>query len=107
MSDLVTELDENSFKNFVKEGFVLVDFWAQWCGPCKIISPIVESLARKLHGKMRFGKLNVDEESELAQEFEIMSIPTLIIFKDGEQIDRIIGALTEEELSERLDEVQR
>jgi thioredoxin 1 len=77
---------------------VVVDFWAVWCGPCRIMAPIIDEVARELKGKVKFGKVNVDEEGELAERFEVMSIPTLIFFKKGRQVERITGAIEEDEL---------
>lgn len=71
---------------------VLVDFWAEWCGPCRMVSPIIEELAEDYEGKVKVGKINVDEENELAMQFRIMSIPTIALFKDGKMVDKIIGA---------------
>ncbi|MBQ7903842.1 MAG: thioredoxin, partial [Oscillospiraceae bacterium] len=82
---------------------VLVDFWATWCGPCKMIGPIVEELSDELEGKVVFGKLNVDKQPELAMQFQVMSIPTLILFKDGEIVNKKIGFMPKEKLAEMLD----
>ncbi|MBP2073438.1 MULTISPECIES: thioredoxin [Thermoanaerobacterium] len=71
---------------------VLVDFWAEWCGPCRMVSPIIEELANDYEGKVKVGKINVDEENELAMQFKIMSIPTIALFKDGKVVDKIVGA---------------
>ncbi len=71
---------------------VLVDFWAVWCGPCKIVSPILEEIAKEQEGKIKIVKVNVDEQPELSQKFNIMSIPTMKIFKDGKEVGEIIGA---------------
>ncbi|MDZ7677614.1 MAG: thioredoxin [Acidimicrobiales bacterium] len=71
---------------------VLVDFWAEWCGPCKVIAPILDELGTEQEGKLRIGKLNVDEHPGIARRFEVMSIPTLILFKDGEPAARLTGA---------------
>jgi len=81
-----------------KEKAVLVDFWAEWCGPCRMIAPVVEEVAREYDDKLKVCKLNVDENSQIAAEYGIMSIPTLIIFKEGEEKERIIGYQTKEEL---------
>jgi thioredoxin 1 len=82
---------------------VLIDFWAQWCGPCRAVTPILEELAKDYEGKAVIGKVNVDEEGELAQEYKIMSIPTVILFKDGEAVDKIIGARTKRDYSAFID----
>jgi thioredoxin 1 len=71
---------------------ILVDFWAEWCGPCKQIAPILEELAEEQHERLSIGKLNVDENLKVAQQFSVMSIPTLILFKDGEPVARVVGA---------------
>lgn len=81
---------------------VLVDFWASWCGPCRMLAPVVEKLSQEMPDKFDFYKVNVDEENDLASQYEIMSIPTLLIFKDGELVDKSIGFKSENELREML-----
>ena len=75
------------------KGLVLVDFWATWCGPCRMIAPFVEKLADEYAGKITVGKLNVDDETDAAIRLNVASIPTLVLFKDGEEVDRMIGAV--------------
>jgi thioredoxin 1 len=82
---------------------VLVDFWAEWCGPCKMIAPVLEEIAGDSVGKLRVGKINVDDNIELARRFEVMSIPTLILFKDGEPQHRIIGAKGKGQLLQEIE----
>jgi len=90
----VIVLTDFNFKETVSRyPLMLVDFWAPWCGPCRIVSPIVEELAEELKGKVVFGKLNVDENQRIAAEFQIFSIPTLVLLKNGVEVDRIIGAV--------------
>ena len=81
---------------------VRVDFWAEWCGPCKAIGPIIEQLAVELQGKMKVGKVNVDEDPDLAGKFNVMSIPTLLIFKNGQPVDQIVGAMPKDRLLAKL-----
>ena len=77
---------------------VLLDFWASWCGPCKMLSPIIDAVSEEVEGKVKIGKVNVDEETELASKFRIMSIPTLIFFKNGEQKDISVGVRSKQEI---------
>ncbi len=82
---------------------VLVDFWAEWCGPCRMVSPIIEDLETEYDGKAVVGKVNVDEEAELALRYNIVSIPTVMIFKNGEEAEKIIGASSQDEYEEALE----
>ena len=97
-------LDEKNFEAEVlnAQGPVLVDFWAEWCGPCKMIGPIIDQLASELQGKLKVGKVNVDEASALASQFSVMSIPTLLIFKNGQPVDQIVGAMPKDRLLAKL-----
>jgi len=96
-------LTEQTFDEEIRgsDAPVLVDFWAEWCGPCKMIAPVLEEIAAA-HPELRIGKINIDENLELARRFEVMSIPTLILFKDGQQQLRIIGARGKGQLLEEL-----
>lgn len=97
------ELTDSNFDNVVSdENLVLVDFWAVWCGPCKMIAPIVEELAEQYDGKLTVGKVDVDSNREIAMKYGIRSIPTLMIFKDGEVVEQIIGAVSKSHLDEKL-----
>ena len=95
----------NEFDDVVKEGVVLVDFYADWCGPCKMISPILKELSGELEGSADIVKVNVDEEGTLAQRFDVMSIPTLILFKDGKPVGRKNGFLPKPELDKFIKSV--
>ncbi len=94
------ELNDASFKKEISggKGYSLVDFWAPWCGPCLMLAPILEQVSDDMKGKLKFAKLNVDENQELASEYGVMSIPTLAIFKDGEIIAQRAGAMPKEML---------
>ncbi|MGH9068244.1 MAG: thioredoxin [Acidimicrobiales bacterium] len=97
-------LSDSSFDEEVKasEQPILVDFWAEWCGPCKMIAPILEEIASEEAGSLRVAKLNIDENLETARRFEVMSIPTLILFKDGSPQHRIIGAKGKSQLLQEI-----
>ena len=84
---------------------VLVDFWAQWCGPCRMVAPLVEELAEEYEGRISFGKVDVDQNPKIASQFGVMSIPTLILFKGGKPISNIVGFRPKEQLKQNLDEV--
>ena len=81
---------------------LMIDFWAVWCGPCRMISPIVDELASEYDGKVLIGKCNVDEQAEIAERMKIRNIPTLLFFKGGEQVDKHVGAATKAQLAEKL-----
>ena len=94
------KLSSENFKEEVlnSEKPVLVDFYADWCGPCNAMAPVIEELAKELDGKVKVGKINVDENSDIAVEYNVMSIPTLIIFKNGKEEKRLVGLRDKEEL---------
>ncbi len=101
-SELVTLTDEN-FDSFISSNkLAVVDFWAEWCAPCRMLAPLFKELAKEYAGKIAFGKLNVDENPTTAAKFGIMSIPTLIIFKNGQPVDMIIGATPKRQIEVRL-----
>ena len=94
-------------KNFDQEVLksdlpVLVDFWAEWCGPCRAIAPIIEELALELQGKMKVAKVNVDEAQDLAGNYNVMSIPTLLIFKNGQPVEQVVGAMPKPQLMAKI-----
>ena len=90
----MTHFDAELFDSALKEGkLMMVDFWAEWCGPCRMLAPMVDKLAEQYEGKVTVGKVNVDEEQELAIRYGVMSIPTVIFFKDGKEIDRKVGVM--------------
>jgi len=98
-----TEVTDETFARMVKnQGLVVVDCWAPWCGPCRYLSPIVEELARDYAGEIIFGKLNVDDNPKVAMQYEIMSIPTLLVFKNGKLVDRLVGAMPRQTLEPKI-----
>lgn len=97
-------LNKNNMDN-IKDGVVLVDFWAPWCGPCRMISPIIEELGIEYQDKAKICKINTDEEQDLAIEYEIRSIPTILFFKDGKKVNQILGVVTKAKLKEELDKL--
>jgi len=99
---MVIELTGNSFEDFIKEGVVLIDFWASWCMPCVMMAPIFEKVGEKFVGKVKFGKVNVEDNQALAQKFGVSSIPNFILFKDGEVVEQFVGGVSEEELEGKL-----
>lgn len=96
---------DDSFENDVLNANepVLVDFWAEWCGPCRMVGPVVEELAGEYEGKAKIGKVNVDENPEISMKYGIRSIPSLLIFKDGEVVDQIVGAVPKTQLKKQLE----
>jgi thioredoxin 1 len=95
-------LTKENFTQSIESGVSLVDFWAPWCGPCKMQLPIVEELATELAGQATIAKINVDEQPELASQFGVMSIPTLILFKDGQPVDKLVGLQSKDSLKTRI-----
>ncbi|MCT4545032.1 MAG: thioredoxin [Vallitalea sp.] len=82
---------------------VLVDFYADWCGPCKMMAPVIDELAKKYEGKAKIGKLNVDQNGETAQKYRVMSIPTMLLIKNGEVIDTVVGAVPQQQLESKIE----
>ena len=101
---MTIEITKENFEEVVlkNELPVLVDFWATWCGPCKMIGPLVEELSEEMAGKVVVGKLNVDKQPELAMKYQVMSIPTLLLFKNGEIAEKRIGFMPKEKLAEMV-----
>ena len=96
------ELGASNFDETVKEGVSVVDFWAPWCGPCRMIAPVIEELAEEFEGKAKICKVNTDEEQDIAVRFGIRSIPTIMFFKDGEVVDVMIGAASKQAFAEKI-----
>ena len=102
---MALNLNKDNFEQSISNGVALVDFWAEWCGPCKMQLPIIEEFSSEMEGKATVGKVNVDEELELAQSFGIQSIPTLILFKDGKPVKKLVGLHSKESLYEEVNQV--
>ncbi|WP_419881867.1 thioredoxin [Peribacillus sp. B-H-3] len=98
----ISHVTDQSFSTETNEGLVLADFWAPWCGPCKMIAPVLEELDSEMGEKVKIVKLDVDENQETAGKFGVMSIPTLILLKDGEVVDKVVGFQPKEALSELI-----
>jgi thioredoxin 1 len=99
---MAVAVTKENFKDTVSQGVSLLDFWAPWCGPCKMQLPIVEELSSELQGTATIAKVNVDEEPELASQFGVMSIPTLILFKDGQPVDKLVGLQSKAALQAKI-----
>lgn len=103
VSNKPIEVSDASFTETIRSyPLVVIDCWAEWCGPCRMIAPIIEEIARDYAGKILFGKLNVDENQEIPRRYRVMSIPTLLVFKNGQLVDQIIGAMPRQALEPRI-----
>jgi thioredoxin 1 len=103
---MISELTSKNFDEFIKSDKVIIDFSAEWCGPCKMLAPVFEDVAKEMKDKAKFGKVDVDKESDLAQRFQVMAVPTLVFFRDGEQVDRVAGLLSKENLIEKIKKIK-
>jgi thioredoxin 1 len=99
---VVPELTNGEFEEFIKKGIVLVDFFAEWCMPCLMMAPVIEELNEKFKGKIKFGKVNVEDNQQLAQKFQVTSIPNMILFKDGKKVANFLGSMSSEDFEEKL-----
>ncbi len=108
-SKTLLHLNENDFERVVlgSESLAVVDFYADWCGPCRLVGPVIEGLSRDYDGKVRFVKVNTDDNQRLAAKYDIMSIPTVVIFRNGQVIDRLVGAAPAQFYRQRIDKALR
>ena len=102
---MAVEFTDSNFQETALSGGVsVVDFWAQWCGPCRLISPIIDDLSQEFEGKATIGKVNVDDNPEISQKYQVRSIPTILFIKDGEVVDKHVGTATKATLVKKLEE---
>jgi thioredoxin 1 len=99
---MITELTNGKFNEFIKEGTVLIDFYADWCMPCVMMGPIVEEIGNKFSKKLKIGKVNVEDGQEIAQKFNVSSIPNFVLFKGGKVAANFVGAISEEDFTDKL-----
>ena len=100
--NFVMELTGKEFDSYIKDGVVLIDFFAEWCMPCLMMAPVIDELAEKYKGKVKFGKINIDSEGSLANKYGIRSIPNFVLFKDGVKVDQFVGAMSAENFDGKL-----
>lgn len=107
MAEGILELTSSKWDSEVlnSKGITIVDFWAPWCGPCRIIAPTIEELAKEYEGKIKVGKLNTDENPEIATRYGIMGIPTIMFFKDGQRVDQVVGVVPKSVLKSKIDTI--
>lgn len=107
MSDSISHVNASTWDNEVSKSSlpVLVDFWAEWCGPCRAIAPILDELAKEMAGKLKIAKVNVDEAPELAMKFNVRSIPTLLVFKNGQIVGQMVGSMPKSALKSKLETI--
>ena len=103
-NDKVPELTNGKFYEFIKDGTVLIDFFADWCMPCTMMGPIIDELSEKFKGKIKFGKVNVMDEEEIASKFDVNSIPNFTLFKEGKVFEQFVGSMALEDFEEKLNE---
>lgn len=96
-------VDSTEFKSQIESGVTVVDFFATWCGPCKMLAPVLEGLSSEMEGKVNFIKVDIDQSMDLASEFKIASVPTMVIFKDNQKVDQLVGFLPKEKIKEVIE----
>lgn len=107
MMAIVCNLDEKNFDSFIaEEPYVLVEFWAAWCGPCKMMSPVLDEVANVFDGKISVGKINVDDCKDIAKNCHVLNIPTVVLLKDGEEAGRVVGYMNRDKLVSKIEEMR-
>ncbi len=101
-NDKVPELSGSEFNSYIKEGTVLIDFFADWCMPCVMMSPIIDELSQEFKGKIKFGKVNIEDNQDIAQKFDVVSIPNFVLFKDSKQIEQFVGSMPGDDFKDKL-----
>jgi thioredoxin 1 len=96
-------VDNNEFKSEIENGVTVVDFFATWCGPCKMLAPVLEGLSTEMEGKAKFIKVDIDQSLDLANQFQISSVPTMVIFKDGQKVEQLVGFLPKEKIQQAIE----
>ena len=96
-------VDNNEFRSEIESGITVVDFFATWCGPCKMLAPVLEGLSSEMEGKANFIKVDIDQSLDLANEFKIASVPTMLIFKDGQKVEQLVGFLPKEKIQQAIE----
>ena len=97
---VIQQFNDNEFQNQVKSGVVLVDFHANWCGPCRTLAPVLDQVAKEMQGKAVIGKIDIDSEQKTAAQFQVTSVPTMVLFKDGKEVGRLVGLRTADAVKE-------
>jgi thioredoxin 1 len=104
MIAFITELNEENFKSFIESELVLVDVWAPWCNPCRMISPIVDEISNEYQGRLSVGKMNADDNRDIVSDLGIRSIPTLLLYKNGEIVDRLVGGVNKQKIVDLIEQ---
>lgn len=104
-NDKVPELSNGEFEEFITKGIVLIDFYAEWCMPCLMMAPVIDEMSEIFKGKIKFGKVNIDDNQQIAGKFGVISIPNFVVFKDGKKIKQFVGGISADEFEEKLKEV--
>jgi len=97
--------NKDEFEDFISDGIVLVDFFAEWCMPCLMMAPVIDDLSETFEGKIKFAKVNIDDNSDIARKFHVSSIPNFVVFKDGEPVEQFVGAISIEEFENKLNKL--